>query len=131
MQTNLNASNSDRKKITVYLPDPLVRSLKIQAAQSGLMHYSGIAEARITKIFKELDNLKDYAELSRFSKYKDRLKDFIPVKPGRPPADRKIIIKKKITLYISLSFFKLLRRNQRRFNLSESSCIEMALILSS
>jgi hypothetical protein len=131
VKNNTSFEITDRKKLTVYLPHPLVRSLKIQAAQLGSMSYSGIAESNIKKILKEIEGLKDFAELSNSPKYKDRLKEFIPVKRGRPPIDRKIIIKKKITFYISLNFFKIIRRNQRHFNLSESSLIEMALILSS
>lgn len=122
-------NESDRIKFTVYLPGRIIDKLKIQAAQAGLMSYSGIAESIITRMFTEFDDLKDFAELMRIPKYQDNLSDFIPVKRGRPPLTRNAVIKKKITFYVSYHFFKLVRKYQRRFNLSSSSLVEMSLLI--
>lgn len=122
-------NESDRIKFTVYLPGRIIDKLKIQAAQTGLMTYSGITEGIITRVFTELGDMKDFAELMRTPKYQNVLTDFMPVKRGRPPLTRKIVIKKKITFYVSHQFFKLVRRFQRRFNLSSSSLVEMSLLI--
>lgn len=120
---------SDRIKFTVYLPGRIIDKLKIQAAQAGLMSYSGITEGIVTRVFTEFSDMKDFVELMRIQKYQGFLTDFIPVKRGRPPLTRKAVIKKKITFYVSYQFFKLVRRYQRRFNLSSSSLVEMSLLI--
>lgn len=113
----------DRKKLTVNIPPGLLRSLKLEAVNSGAT-YSDMLASRIRSF---LGN--DICDLQQRIKKHQHAGDFIH--RGRPTADfiqkNGPIINKKATFYFPVSLCRTIRKSARNTNLPVSSLITLAL----
>jgi len=119
---------STYQRMNIYLPEALARSLHTEAGMLGKLRYSRFIAFKIADGISILKTVSAYTELKRKKRYKAIIEAFIPSRPGRRWDDSSPL-KKMVTFYFSKETISDIRRQGKRLGLSNSSVVELALLI--
>ena len=113
----------DPKKISAHLPPDMISSIKFEAARKGIMHFSDLVALKFMDILPDFKSIPSYQDLE--TKFKDVFAQFVPSKVGkRCPQPKKLV-----TLFLSGYIHSEISACAKKFSLSKSSLIELAVRL--
>jgi hypothetical protein len=112
------------KKITAYLPPDMISSIKMEAAQKGIMRFSEIISFKLYDAFYYFKSTPNYMDLEK--KFKKVLSQFVPSRVGRPWS-RESIPKVGVTLFLSGTLNREIASYAKKYSLSKSSLIELSI----
>jgi hypothetical protein len=115
------------KKITAYLPPDMVSAIKMEAAQKGVMHFSELVYFKLKDSFSYFETIPTYSTLEK--KFSNILSHFVPSKVGRPWSAGKSL-KVAVSLFLSDILNKEITFYAKKYSLSKSSLIELAIRIS-